>query len=113
MLKLYTDSWFRFFVRYTYCLISGHTWTTHKVPDLPAHVDYCACCHQINMQKSVVVVWRQPKIFRYVYQAFPFDAPRYFTIEAVTQEEADELAKIKFVALFEQKQTVMTIFHRA
>lgn len=112
MLKLYPDSWFRLFVKYTYCLF-GHSWFTHNVRDLPITVTYCTCCHEINMEKSVVLVWRKTMTFKYKYQAFPFDEARYFTVEADTQEQADELAKDKFVELFTQKQTVMTTFHRA
>jgi hypothetical protein len=112
MIKLYPDSWLARIVRYTYCLL-GHSWTTHNVPDLPVSTTYCSCCHQIDNSKSAVLVWRQMFTFKYKYQAFPFDAARYFTVEAPTQEQADELAKNKFVELFEQKQTVMTVFHRA
>ena len=53
------------------------------------------------------------RYFRYKYLRYPFDVAQYFSVKADNQESADELAKTRFIEMFEKRQTIMTIFSPA
>lgn len=51
-------------------------------------------------------------VYKYKYQRHPFDDWQFFSVEeAVNQEEANVKAVDRFTHLFENKQTVMTVFY--
>lgn len=54
---------------------------------------------------------KQARMYKYLYQAHPFDSRRYFEIEADSQEEADQKAHAYMSTLVEEGRTVMREFY--
>jgi hypothetical protein len=48
--------------------------------------------------------------FRYKYLVYPFGELQYFSVQAGNRTAADELARERFIELFNNRQTVMTEF---
>lgn len=50
------------------------------------------------------------RIYKYKYRPHPFENWFYFSVEANSQEEANELAKIEYLAMLERRETATLLF---